>query len=84
MALPDAVDPKQTAPPVQTSGVYVVDLDEAAFRKLLVSGMAMQQQLTLAAGRYRLRLGVADIANNRIGTLDMPIEVAASGASKGR
>ena len=84
MALPDAVDPKQTAPPVQTSGVYVVDLDEAAFRKLLVSGMAMQQQLTLAAGRYRLRLGVADMANNRIGTLDMPIEVAASGASKGR
>jgi VWFA-related protein len=78
--LPD----KEPAAPVQTSGVFVVDLDEAAFQKLLASGMPMHQELALAPGRYRLRLGVSDVNNDRVGTLDMPVEVSASRAAADR
>ena len=42
----------------------------------------MHQELTLAPGQYRLRLGVTDLASHRTGTLDMPIEVAATIAAK--
>jgi VWFA-related protein len=65
-----------TSPLPQTSGAYVVDLDPQAFQKLIASGMPMHQELTLPPGRYRLRLGVTDLANNRTGTLDMPVEIA--------
>jgi hypothetical protein len=65
-----------TAPVPQTSGAYVVDLDPQAFQKLIASGMPVHQELTLSPGRYRLRLGVTDLANNRTGTLDMPVEIA--------
>ena len=80
IAISDRDIPKEKKPdtPEQTSGMYVVNLDEAAFRKLLTSGMPMRQQLRLTPGSYRLRLGVIDINNHRMGTLDMPVEVAAS------
>ena len=74
---------KQAGSPLpQTAGAYIVDLDPEAFRKLFTSGMPMHQELTLAPGRYRLRLGVTDLASHRTGTLDMPIEVAATIAAK--
>jgi len=82
VAIPDvspyAADRKkqQASPLPQTSGHYIVDLDPEAFRKLFTSGMPMQQELTLPPGRYRLRLGVIDLGNHRIGTLDIPIEIA--------
>jgi len=69
---------KQPASLPQTSGGYVVDLDPQAFQKLFISGMPMHQELTLSPGRYRLRLGVSDLGNHRIGTLDMPIEIASA------
>ena len=68
-------DKKPAAPPPQTSGAYVVDLDPDAFRKLFTTGMPMHQELALPSGRYRLRLGVTDLANGRTGTLDMPVEI---------
>jgi len=80
VALPDpvplAVDRRQPVSTLpQTSGAYVVDLDPEAFRKLFASGMPMHQELTLAPGRYRLRLGVTDLTTHRVGTLDMPVEI---------
>jgi hypothetical protein len=75
-ANPYAADRKSPLPLPQTSGTYVVDLDPQAFQKLFTSGMPMHQELTLAPGRYRLRLGVDDLANHHIGTVDMPIEIA--------
>jgi VWFA-related protein len=78
-----AADGNKQPPPSfpQTSGAYVVDLDPDAFHKLFTTGMPMQQQLTLAPGRYHLRLGVTDVANGRTGTLDMPIEVASAAST---
>ncbi len=81
VALPDpvpvAADRRQAVSTLpQTSGAYVVDLDPEAFRKLFTDGMPMHQELTLAPGRYRLRLGVTDLASHRVGTLDMQIEIA--------
>jgi VWFA-related protein len=85
VALPDThpstARTKQQPAPVpmhRTSGAYIFDLDQPAFEKLFTSGMPMHQELALPPGRYRLRLGVSDLRNHRIGTLDMPIEIASS------
>lgn len=61
----------------QTSGAYVVDLDPQAFQKLLADGMTVHQELRITPGAYRLRLGVSDMGNHRIGTLDMPVQINA-------
>jgi VWFA-related protein len=81
IALPEEEPGKKPANPVQVSGMYVVNLDSNAFAKLLASGMSMRHRLRLAPGNYRLRLGVIDLNNNRVGTLDMPIRIAATGPS---
>lgn len=81
VALPDpAPGTKVEAPktPLQTSGMYLVDVDETAYRKVLAEGMPAQQEMKLAPGRYRLRLGVCDLHNRRVGTLDMPVVVGSS------
>lgn len=70
-----ASDEKPVTPP-QVSGVYAVDLDSAAFARLLTSGMPMQLHLQLVPGSYRLRLGLIDVNSHHMGTLDMPIDVA--------
>ena len=75
--LPSNAPPGAPVQPPQTSGMYVVDVDEAAFRKVLAEGMPAHQQIALAPGHYRLRLGVCDLGNRRIGTLDMPVIVQA-------
>jgi VWFA-related protein len=67
--------PKDSQQPPQESGMYVVNVDEAAFQKLFTAGMPAHQEMKLAPGRYRLRLGVCDLNNHRIGTLDMPVVV---------
>jgi len=82
VAVPDAdLDRQKTMQPNQKSGIYVVNLDAASFQKLLVSGMPMHQELQLAPGAYHLRLGVCDLGNNHVGTLDMPIQIAVSSNS---
>jgi hypothetical protein len=81
VALPDpgpGAEPRGGVKPAaqpQTSGMYVVDLDAPGLQKLLASGMPMHQEIALAPGRYRLRLGVCDLNNHRLGTLDMPVVV---------
>jgi VWFA-related protein len=83
IAVPDAALHRQVKlNPVQTSGIYAVNLDSAAFQKLMLSGMPMHQALRLAPGSYHLRLGVVDLANGRLGTLDMPVTIPASVASR--
>jgi VWFA-related protein len=79
IAIPDKTNATEKAAttPVQTSGMYVVNLDSTAFQKLFSSGMPMHQELQLAPGNYRLRLGVSDLSNHHTGTLDMPIQIAA-------
>ncbi|MGA7313399.1 MAG: VWA domain-containing protein [Silvibacterium sp.] len=61
--------------PPQTSGVIRLDLDPTAYAGVLKDGIRFQQKLVLKPGRYRMRLGVSDMNNNRLGTLDMPVEI---------
>jgi VWFA-related protein len=75
--------PEQPAAPPQTSGVLVVDLDADHFKALLGTGIPFHQELALKPGRYRLRLGVSDLNNHRLGTLDMPIAIAANNSPEG-
>jgi hypothetical protein len=67
--------PNQPDSPPQTSGTIHVDLDPAEYADVLKTGIAFQQKLALKPGRYRLRLGVSDMNNHRLGTLDMPVVV---------
>ena len=65
----------QPGKPPQVSGTLNIDLDPARYNFILQSGIAFRQQLSLKAGKYRLRLGVSDDMSHRIGTLDMPVSV---------
>jgi hypothetical protein len=55
--------------------VVNLDLDQDAFADALKRGIPVHQEITLPAGKYRLRFGVCDIENRRMGTLDMPVSV---------
>jgi hypothetical protein len=72
-----ALNDGETQPrqPPQSSGNLNADLDPARFNFILHNGIAFQQRLTLAPGKYRLRLGVMDDTSHRIGTIDMPVSV---------
>jgi VWFA-related protein len=59
----------------QTSAVLNLDFDPAQFETIQREGISFTQQLLLAPGPYRLRLGVSDASNSRLGTLDMPIVI---------
>jgi len=65
----------QPAQPPQSAGVVNLDLDQDAFADALKRGIPVHQEITLPAGKYRLRFGVCDIENRRMGTLDMPVSV---------
>jgi hypothetical protein len=77
--LPIGVADQPDSPP-QTSGVIRLDLDPEAYAAVLKDGIRFQQKLALKPGRYRLRIGVSDMNNKRLGTLDMPVEIGAQGA----
>jgi VWFA-related protein len=67
--------PAQVDSPPQTSGTIHLDLDAEQYASVLKSGIAFQQKLALKPGHYRLRLGVSDMNNHRLGTLDMPVVI---------
>ena len=52
-----------------------VDLDPAHYDAVRKNGIAFRPQLALPAGSYRLRLGVVDMTNSRVGTLDAPFTI---------
>jgi len=79
VALNDSLN--QPDNPPQTSGVIRLDLDPATYAGILKDGIRFQQKLTLKPGRYRMRIGVTDMNNKRLGTLDMPVEIAAPAAT---
>jgi VWFA-related protein len=65
----------QPEAPPQETGVLNLDFDAMQYAMVAANGISFTQQLKLPPGRYRLRLGVDDVVNHRIGTLDMPITI---------
>jgi VWFA-related protein len=60
-----------------------LDLKPETFQRVMKSGVPAHQELTLKPGTYKLRLGVMDYASAKIGTLEIPVTVAAAqGAPK--
>jgi VWFA-related protein len=72
---------QQVAAPPQTSGVLKLDLTPDQYKIAMTSGVPVHQELTLKPGRYRLRLGVSDMATHNLGTLDMPVDLGAPNAA---
>ncbi len=66
-------------PARQTSSALNLDFTPEQYKTYLASGVKFRQQLPLAPGKYRLRLGVSDVTNHRLGTLIVPVEIAQSG-----
>ncbi|MGA3371400.1 MAG: VWA domain-containing protein [Terracidiphilus sp.] len=79
VAFPDG--PKEPEEPPQNSGALNVDLDAARYQAVVERGIGFQQALALKPGKYRLRLGVSDMSNHHLGTLDMPVDLGASGSA---
>ena len=74
---------QQVAAPPQNSGVLKLDLTPDQYKIAITSGVPVHQELALKPGKYRLRLGVSDMATHNLGTLDMPVDLSAlSGASR--
>jgi hypothetical protein len=63
--------PQPVAVP-ENAGMLNVDLDAEHYGAVRKNGIAFRPQLALPPGKYRLRLGVVDMTNDRIGTLDVP------------
>lgn len=81
VALNDSKDGKavtQPDSPPQTSGSLHLDFTPQEYQAILKSGIQFGLKLTLKPGNYRLRLGVSDMNNHRLGTLDMPVTIAAA------
>lgn len=78
VALNDSTDGKtvtQPDSPPQTSGSLHLDFTPDEYRSILKNGIRFGLKLPLKPGNYRLRLGVSDMNNHRLGTLDMPVSI---------
>lgn len=78
VALPQSLDGKvntQLDSPPQTSGSLHLDFTPDQYQSILKTGIQFGMKLPLKPGNYRLRLGVSDMNNHRLGTLDMPMTV---------
>ena len=66
---------------------YVTDTIEADFlpavyKQIMQTGFPAHQELELKPGTYMLRLGVIDRGSQKIGTVDLPITIAATEPAK--
>jgi VWFA-related protein len=64
--------------PPQASGTLDIDAAPPLYQAMLKSGVRFVLKLPLNPGSYILRLGVTDMNNHRVGTLDMPVTIPAS------
>jgi len=81
VALSDSTNGKpavQPDNPPQTSGALHLDFTPEQYRAILKTGIRFGLKLSLKPGSYRLRLGVSDMINHRLGTLDMPVTITAA------
>jgi hypothetical protein len=52
-----------------------LNLSEDSYRKLLTGGLIVRQQIAVPVkGNYFLRVGVHDVASDRIGALEIPVD----------
>lgn len=65
----------QQQKPPQASGVLNLDFTPDQYRAVVKTGVAFALRVRLKPGSYRLRLGVTDMNNHRLGTLDMPVTI---------
>jgi len=70
----------QADSPPQTSGALHLDFTPEQYNAILKTGIQFGLKLDLKPGSYRLRLGVSDMNNHRLGTLDMPVTIGPAGS----
>jgi VWFA-related protein len=81
VALNDSTNGKpavQVDSPPQTSGSLHLDFGPSEYQSILKTGIRFGLKLPLKPGNYRLRLGVSDMNNHRLGTLDMPVTIGSA------
>jgi hypothetical protein len=78
VAFNDAAGTTQPNAPPQTYALLNLNFDPAQYQAALANGVGFTQQLKLPPGSYRLRLGVSDLGADRLGTLDMQVQIGAA------
>jgi VWFA-related protein len=59
-----------------------LNLSDAQYRKLLAVGLPVRQQIAVPVkGNYFMRIGVHDVASDRIGALEIPVDEIRAGVS---
>jgi hypothetical protein len=59
-----------------------VTYSQDEYKEFLKTGFPAHQELKLGPGNYLLRLGVMDRSNQKIGTVEVPLTIAAEEAGK--
>ena len=59
-----------------------VTYSQDEYKEFLKTGFPAHQELKLGPGNYVLRLGVMDRSNQKIGTVEVPLTIAAEEAGK--
>ena len=60
----------------------MLKLSEADYRKLLADGFQERQEIAVPVkGNYFLRVGVHDVASDRIGVLEIPVDAVHPGVA---
>jgi hypothetical protein len=54
-----------------------IDLKPQGFRDVMLGGLRVQQQIEVPTKSASMRLGVEEVANSHIGTLEIPLPVKA-------
>jgi VWFA-related protein len=73
---------KAGMPAGQISNTMDATLSLADYESALRTGLVVSQELELPPGQYSLRMGVMDRGSQKIGTLDVPLIVTATSATK--
>jgi len=60
---------------IQAASTAVADLKPDNYRSVLTEGLRLRQELDVPAEASYLRLGVSDLSNNSIGTLELPLPI---------
>lgn len=66
----------------QTSNTMQASLTETEYQDVLRDGLQLQQEIDLPLGKYDLRIGVMDHSTQQIGTLQTPLVIDATNATK--
>jgi len=66
----------------QVANTFQIMLSAAEYESAQHSGFTLQQEIALAPGSYRVKVGIMDPGSQKVGTLDVPLVISSDAATK--